>query len=118
MACRPLRMSAATAAACLLSALVMPRAAAAIDFRWIWGHPLPQGNPIHGLAFPNATRGYAVGAGGVVLRSDDNAASWQVIQDGAQNDADFLDVRALDASTLDVVGEHPGVWRSTDAGGT
>ena len=80
---------------------------------WQWGHPSPQGNPIFGLAFDGQQTGWAVARGGQVLRTDDGALSWQLIQPlGAVSD-DLLDIAApsspaATASTAARMAASPG----------
>jgi hypothetical protein len=63
-----------------LAVLIAPSLAVA-DWEFQWAHPRPQGNALHGLAFPTATRGCAVGGSGAVLRSDDGGGTWELLQD-------------------------------------
>ena len=64
---------------------------------WFWGNPLPQGNTLSGIDFAGA-RGYAAGAFGTVLRTDDGGGSWTGISTGIT--ADLVRVRAIDANTV------------------
>ncbi|MBM3147705.1 MAG: hypothetical protein FJ000_07405, partial [Actinobacteria bacterium] len=46
------------------------------DGRWHWQNPLPHGNQMADLCFVDAHHGWAVGAGGTILATDDGGASW------------------------------------------
>src|SRR4051794_23071940 len=52
---------------------------------WYWGNPLPQGNTIKALDFSGG-RGYAAGAFGTLLRTDDGGATWSGVTTGIVND--------------------------------
>ena len=44
---------------------------------WAWQNPLPQGNAIHAVRFAaDKLSGWAVGAGGVILRTRDGGFRW------------------------------------------
>ena len=79
---------------------------------WFWGNPLPQGNALSGIDFAGA-RGYAAGAFGTVLRTDDGGGSWTGISTGIT--ADLVRVRAIDANTV-VIGGGCSLRRSNDGG--
>ena len=79
---------------------------------WFWGNPLPQGNTLSGIDFAGA-RGYAAGAFGTVLRTDDGGGSWTGISTGIT--ADLVRVRAIDANTV-VIGGGCSLRRSNDGG--
>jgi photosystem II stability/assembly factor-like uncharacterized protein len=75
---------------------------------------LPQGNELLDVAF-DGPRGYAVGAEGTVLRSDDGGRTWSALRSGT---ADSLShVQELDPSTV-VVGGSCTLSESTDGGAT
>jgi photosystem II stability/assembly factor-like uncharacterized protein len=79
---------------------------------WQWGSPSPQGETLTRVAFQGA-RGYAVGAGGTVLRSDDGGNSWVGLASGTRSDLSLLQEVAPGAV---VVGGQCTVRESTDAG--
>lgn len=84
----------------VLLALVMPASASA-EVRvgtsgWFWSDPLPQGNDLSDLDFVGQ-RGYAVGGGGTILRTDDGGLSWTGLPSGGP------DVRGADLSQVDTV---------------
>ncbi len=42
---------------------------------WIWQNPLPQGNPLSSVRFADAQTGWALGALGILLKTEDGGAS-------------------------------------------
>src|SRR4029078_2915760 len=64
---------------------------------WIWGNPLPQGHALRSLEF-SGLRGYAAGAFGRLLRTDDGAATWQGVATGFT-----VDLRRVRVIAPDVV---------------
>ena len=81
---------------------------------WFWGNPLPQGNTINALDFAGA-RGYAVGAFGTILRSDDGGGTWSGLAGGTAVDLNLL--QAVDANTV-IAGGRCTLRRSEDGGKT
>ncbi|HXD57944.1 MAG TPA: hypothetical protein VN606_08495 [Thermoleophilaceae bacterium] len=81
---------------------------------WYWGNPLPQGNSIGSIDFAGG-RGYAAGAFGTLLRTDDQGATWSGITTGIVNDLTTVD--AVDANTV-IIGGGCSARRSDDGGGT
>ncbi len=93
-------------------------AAAAVDVPqsgWSWGSPRPQGNDLYALEFAEGGRGYAAGAFGTLLRTDDGGATWTGIPTGRRIDFTQLDVVGPDAF---VVGGACTLRRSDDGGRT
>jgi photosystem II stability/assembly factor-like uncharacterized protein len=81
---------------------------------WYWGNPLPQGNTIRTLDFSGG-RGYAAGAFGTLLRTDDGGASWSGITTGIVNDLSRVD--PINANSV-VIGGGCSARRSDDGGQT
>jgi photosystem II stability/assembly factor-like uncharacterized protein len=79
---------------------------------WFWGNPQPQGNTIFDVAFAG-NRGYAAGAFGTLLATEDAGASWTGISTGITSN--LVRVRAIDANTV-VIGGGCALRRSDDAG--
>ena len=66
--------------ALLIMCLLLASAARAQDPArgWQWQNPLPQGNSINSIRFaPDKKHGWAVGANGVVLMTDNGGFEWQ-----------------------------------------
>ena len=79
---------------------------------WYWGSPTPQGQNLAAVAFQGTT-GYAVGALGTVLRSEDGGQTWTGLASGTLDDLDH--VQELSPTTL-VAGGGCTVLESTDSG--
>jgi photosystem II stability/assembly factor-like uncharacterized protein len=79
---------------------------------WTWGSPDPQGQDLSAVTFQGAT-GYAVGAFGTVLRSEDGGQTWTGLASGTTDDLD--QVQELTPTTL-VASGGCTVLESTDAG--
>ena len=104
--------------AVLAALATAPAAGAAVDVPhsgWSWGSPRPQGNDLRVLEFADGGRGYAAGAFGTLLRTDDAGAGWTGIPTGRQIDFTELDVVGPDAF---VVGGGCTLRRSDDGGRT
>jgi photosystem II stability/assembly factor-like uncharacterized protein len=111
-------MRALVLTASVLAALALPTSASgavtAGGTGWVWGNPLPQGGDLDAIAFSGA-RGIAVGADGVILRTEDAGASWSAVASGTE--ADLNEVAMPDASTV-YAGGGCVLRRSTDGGTT
>lgn len=81
---------------------------------WNWGNPTPQGNALKAVAFTGG-RGYAVGAAGTALRSDDGGLNWAGLATGTSGDLTQLQI--IDPDTVIVLGGGGCVLRRTDDGG-
>jgi photosystem II stability/assembly factor-like uncharacterized protein len=83
---------------------------------WSWGNPTPQGNSLAAVDFLNG-RGYAVGAAGTALRTDDGGATWAGLATGTA--ADLSRLQIVDPDTLVVLGgDGCALRRSADGGAT
>jgi photosystem II stability/assembly factor-like uncharacterized protein len=103
----------------VLTGLVAAQGAAAAPVSvggsgWAWSDPLPQGETLNRVVFAGA-RGYAVGAKGTVLRSDDGGGSWLGL--GSGTGADLQLVQEVEPNVV-VVGGGCSLRMSTDAGAT
>jgi photosystem II stability/assembly factor-like uncharacterized protein len=104
-------------AAVLVAAVVAWPAGASVTTPksgWNWGDPLPQGSAIRVLSF-TASRGYAAGDFGAVLRTDDGGATWTGLRTGVTADLSEL---ALITPDSFVVGGGCVLRRSDDGGRT
>ena len=79
---------------------------------WNWGNPQPQGNTLKAVEFEGA-RGFAAGAFGTLLRTDDRGRSWTGIPTGTT--AAITHISIADDSTV-VVGSGCVLRRSDDGG--
>jgi photosystem II stability/assembly factor-like uncharacterized protein len=99
-------------------AVVVATGSAAVNVAqsgWSWGNPTPQGNTLVSIDFVQG-RGYAAGAAGSVLRSDDAGATWAGLATGTS--ADLTRLQVLDPDTLTVLGGGGCVLRRSDDAGT
>ena len=108
------RLALAITAALMLVAAVIAQAADVTvgQSGWNWGNPQPQGQPLHAVEFAGG-RGYAAGAFGTLLRTDDGGASWTGIATGTT--ADLSRLRVIDPNTV-VIGSGCLLRRSDDGG--
>src|SRR6185295_17777672 len=101
--------------ALLLICLLAPAAARAQERGWQWQNPLPQGNSINSIKFaPDKKRGWAVGANGVVLTTDNGGFEWDEQVTPANTTLYGLYVK--DRSRLVITGAR-GVVLTTSNGG-
>lgn len=82
---------------------------------WSWGNPTPQGNSLTAIDFMQG-RGFAAGAAGTVLRTDDGGSTWTGLATGTSADLGRLQV--IDPNTLVIQGANGCVLRRSDDGGT
>ncbi len=113
------RVAVVVAAMCLILALGAVASAFAAPVSvgtsgWYWGDPFPQGETLNRVAFQGA-RGYAAGANGTVLRSDDGGGTWQGLASGTTANLSLL--QEVDPNTV-VIGGGCAVRESTDGGTT
>ncbi len=112
---RKLSMSIVLAASVLLVGVTPASAAvSAGNTGWQWSNPQPQGNGLNSVDFIGA-RGYAAGAAGTLLRSDDQGASWSSLRSGLNES-----IRLVRAASTDsfVFTTGCALRRSDDGGGT
>lgn len=118
---RRARHRAALAIGAMSAALAVPSAASALGVAlstsgWNWTNPAPQGNTLTGIVFTGNT-GFAYGAGGTILRTDDGGSTWNGLATGTG--ALIYGVDLVDANTIvaRVGGAQPCSLRvSTDGG--
>lgn len=106
------------AALCAAAALTAPALADASvrvgTSGWTWGNPTPTGSTISAMDFAGA-RGYAAGAFGTLIRTDDGGATWSGLPTGLLTPLTELQVISPDAF---VVGGGCAARRSVDGGQT
>jgi photosystem II stability/assembly factor-like uncharacterized protein len=103
--------------AAVLLALFASAAAASVRVPlsgWNWGNPAPQGNALNAVDFQGG-RGYAVGAAGTALRTDDAGVTWSGLATGTAGDLNRLQI--IDPDTVVVLGGSGCVLRRSDDGG-
>jgi photosystem II stability/assembly factor-like uncharacterized protein len=81
---------------------------------WSWGDPVPQGNALSALAF-NGGVGYAVGADGTALRTNDGGSTWTGLATGTS--ANLTKLQIIDPNNLVVLGGNGCVLRRSSDGG-
>ncbi|MBK5229578.1 MAG: hypothetical protein JJE27_00230 [Thermoleophilia bacterium] len=104
----------AIAAAALVVTVAATAAVTAGNTGWRWGNPLPQGNDLRTLEMIGS-RGYAAGASGTLLRTDDAGATWSTVRTGLLDDVRL--VRAIGPDTIVFAGRC-ALRRSDDGGQT
>jgi photosystem II stability/assembly factor-like uncharacterized protein len=78
--------------------------------------PLPQGNGVHGFAFPTQKDGWFVGDAGTIVRTADGGVTWNRQRCGTSNA--LFGVAFVSAQTGFVVGAGGTVLGTTNAGST
>lgn len=81
---------------------------------WSWGNPTPTGSTINTLGFAGG-RGYAAGAFGTLIRTDDAGATWTGLPTGLLTP--LTEIQVLTADSF-VVGGGCALRRSNDGGAT
>ena len=84
------------------------------DGGWVWQNPLPQGNSLKGVAFVDATHGWAVGDAGTILATSDGGGTWTAQYAGTT--ADLYGVCFHDASDGWAVGTGGTILTTSDSG--
>jgi len=102
----------------LVALLLAPTSATAAisagETGWIWANPLPQGDDVDAVAFAG-DRGIAVGAHGLILRTEDGGTTWTRSPSGT--DAELTEVALPNADTV-YAGGGCVLRRSSDGGTT
>lgn len=101
-------------AALTITAAVAISAVTAGNTGWKWSNPQPQGNTLNTLDMVG-NRGYAGGASGTLLRTDDAGASWSSVRTGILDDLRM--VRAIGPDSVVFAGRC-ALRRSDDGGQT
>ena len=103
----------------LLFALFLPSAALSAPGDATWEQMLPSttAQPLQGVTFVSATKGWAVGGAGVVLHTEDAGRSWRRVSVPLLRDT-LNDVVFTSAARGWVVGQHGAIVRTVDGGDT
>lgn len=96
------RRRAALAVGAATAMLAVPSGASALGVAlstsgWNWTNPAPQGNTLTGIVFTGNT-GFAYGAGGTILRTDDGGTTWNGLATGTG--ALIYGIDLVDANTI------------------
>ncbi len=116
------RSRAALPLAAAAAALAVPASASAgvalSTSGWEWSDPSPQGYTLFDVQF-GGSRGYAVGAGGTALRTDDGGATWSGLFTGTSTTANNLDMIGPDAVAFSIGNQaNCSIRLSTNGGST
>ncbi|MEE9269780.1 MAG: YCF48-related protein [Candidatus Krumholzibacteria bacterium] len=87
-----------------------------IPVDWYWQNPLPQGNPLHDVAFINTNEGIAVGDVGTILITADGGATWS--RQDSPTMLGLRDVLVTGTNTWTMVGDAGTIVQTTDRGVT
>ena len=83
---------------------------------WQWQNPLPQGNTLRAVYFPDVNTGYAVGDLGTMIKTVDAGASWTVLWSGSNKH--LYAVYFSNANTGYAVGVGGTILKTIDGGTT
>jgi photosystem II stability/assembly factor-like uncharacterized protein len=84
------------------------------DVCWHWQNPLPQGDNIEDVYFANQSTGWLVGAGGMILKTENGGVSWQKKTTGTTTW--LYGVYFPDAQIGWAVGEYGKIIKTTNGG--
>jgi hypothetical protein len=82
--------------------------------QWTTQNPLPTGNSLRAVYFPDANTGYAVGMNGIILKTIDAGTNWVLQASGTTNN--LKSVFFTDANNGYVVGDHGTILKTTNGG--
>ncbi len=81
---------------------------------WFWQNPLPQGNTLNAIQRAGNSRIFAVGRQGMVVRSEDQGATWQALASGVT--AELHALAFFNADTGIIAGAGGTILRTRDGG--
>jgi photosystem II stability/assembly factor-like uncharacterized protein len=87
-----------------------------LNAQWNWQNPLPQGNLLRAMCFPDDLTGYAAGEAGTVMKSTDSGQTWSVL--GFLDTKDFYCMDFIDDQTGIIAGEKGMAMITTNGGMT
>ncbi len=82
--------------------------------QWHWQYPIPQGNRLNDMAFVDDQTGYAVGNGGVILKTVDKGLSWSLMDSATTVNLNGL---CLTSTGKGYIAGDNGVLLTTDGSG-
>jgi len=83
---------------------------------WQWQSPMPQGNNLNDVAFIDGNTGFAVGAGGVVLQTNNRGGSWTQVMSGTSNNLNRIFFATKDSGWI--VGDGGTIFATGNSGST
>lgn len=81
---------------------------------WQWQNPLPQSNTIYDICFVDSHTGWAVGAGGMIMKTTDAGSNWHVLD--IIEPIDYFSICFIDAQKGWICGDSGIVLRTNDGG--
>jgi photosystem II stability/assembly factor-like uncharacterized protein len=112
-----LRLATTTVATIVLALCTASAVSASVTVSqsgWAWGNPSPQGNTLNAISFAGPL-GYAVGANGTALKTENGGATWSGLATGTSGELGRVQI--VDANTVVVGGGDGCILRiSTDGG--
>lgn len=82
---------------------------------WVWQNPLPQGNGLRDIYFMDRENGWAVGDGGLILRTSNGGDLWEIHPSGTE--ASLQNIAFVDSETAWIVGSGGTILKTIDGGG-
>jgi len=82
--------------------------------QWNWQNPLPQGNALNSVFFPDANIGYAVGNYGTIVKTTNGGTDWDIESSGTTYN--LTSVFFSDANTGYAVGNNGIILKTNDGG--
>lgn len=83
---------------------------------WNWETIYWTNRALYGIDFPSDTVGYAVGLNGIIIKTIDSGATWNVIESGVSDT--LFDVSFVTNTVGTIVGENGLILRTEDGGTT
>ena len=84
--------------------------------QWTWQNPLPQGNSLNSVHFPDANTGYAVSDYGSILKTTNGGTTWTVKSNGTNNN--LCSVYFTNSNTGYAVGVYGTIIKTINGGNT
>ncbi|MEO8665555.1 MAG: YCF48-related protein [Ignavibacteria bacterium] len=81
---------------------------------WNWIQPVPTGNLLYSVSFPEANTGYAAGAFGTIIKTTDGGLTWAL--QSSQSDKDLSEILFVNSNTGFAAGKDGIILRTSDGG--